>query len=86
MQVVTEYSDADLPHVLEACERMSHHLTAAVVSNDQMFTQHVLANTVNGTSYHGIRARTTGECCSTPARCHCPLPLLRVPAHDMRCW
>lgn len=61
MQVVTEYTDAQLPKVLEACERMTNHLTAAVVSNDIRFVQHVLANTVNGTTYCGIRARTTGE-------------------------
>mmetsp|Transcript_2467 Transcript_2467/g.7406 ORF Transcript_2467/g.7406 Transcript_2467/m.7406 type:complete len:95 (+) Transcript_2467:1869-2153(+) len=41
-------------------ERMSQHLTAAVVSNDRLFTQQVLANTVNGTTYAGIRGRTTG--------------------------
>lgn len=60
LQVVTEYSQEQLPMVLEACERMEHHLTAAVVSNDIHFVQHVLANTVNGTTYTGIRARTTG--------------------------
>ncbi|KAI8477378.1 MAG: aldehyde dehydrogenase [Monoraphidium minutum] len=54
-QVVVEYGDADLPLVLDALERMSHHLTAAVVSNDAMFLQHVLANTVNGTTYAGPR-------------------------------
>jgi len=59
-QVVTEYDDASLPKVLEACERMSHHLTAAVVSNDPRFQDQVLAHTVNGTTYAGIRARTTG--------------------------
>lgn len=59
-QVLTEYSDATLPRVLEACERMDAHLTAAVVSNDLPFLQHVLANTVNGTTYAGIRGRTTG--------------------------
>jgi 1-pyrroline-5-carboxylate dehydrogenase len=67
-QVITQYEDNDLPHVLEACERMHHHLTAAVVSSDIQFVNHVLANTVNGTTYAGIRARTTGEsttcCCS----------------------
>ena len=47
--------------VLEALERMTNHLTAAVVSNDVHFVQHVLANTVNGTTYCGMRARTTGE-------------------------
>ncbi|CAM9514361.1 unnamed protein product [Discosporangium mesarthrocarpum] len=59
-QVVTEYSDQDLGAVLEACERMSNHLTAAVVSNDNDFQRRVLGSTVNGTTYCGIRARTTG--------------------------
>lgn len=59
-QVVTTYKDDQLDLVLEACERMSHHLTAAVVSNDANFQTKVLANTVNGTTYAGQRARTTG--------------------------
>ncbi|EIE18461.1 aldehyde dehydrogenase [Coccomyxa subellipsoidea C-169] len=59
-QVLTEYSDEQLPLVLEALEKLEAHLTAAVVSNDPVFTQKVLANTVNGTTYAGIRARTTG--------------------------
>ena len=59
-QVVTEWSDGQLDLVLQACERMTNHLTAAVVSRDVSFVQHVLANTVNGTTYAGIRARTTG--------------------------
>lgn len=59
-QVVTKYAADEVDLVLEACERMSHHLTAAVVSNDAKFTNKVLANTVNGTTYAGIRARTTG--------------------------
>ena len=29
LQVVTQYGDHDVPHVLEACERMEAHLTAA---------------------------------------------------------
>lgn len=59
-QVVTSYKDSEIDLVLEACERMSHHLTAAVVSNDTKFLTKVLANTVNGTTYAGMRARTTG--------------------------
>jgi len=59
-QVITEYSDKEVELVIEACERMSHHLTAAVVSNQPMFVNHLLANTVNGTTYVGLRARTTG--------------------------
>ncbi len=38
-QIVTEYGQNDLDNVLEIMERMSHHLTAAVVSNDQVFTE-----------------------------------------------
>ncbi len=59
-QVVTLWDDSQLPLVLEACERMNHHLTAAVVSNDVIFVQKVLGHTVNGTTYAGLRARTTG--------------------------
>ncbi|BBN13896.1 hypothetical protein MPTK1_6g07270 [Marchantia polymorpha subsp. ruderalis] len=59
-QVITEYKTAELHLVLEACEKMHAHLTAAVVSNDVHFLQEVLGNTVNGTTYAGIRARTTG--------------------------
>jgi 1-pyrroline-5-carboxylate dehydrogenase len=59
-QVVTTYSDDTLDTVLQALEGMSHHLTAAVVSNDVEFQTKVLANTVNGTTYAGLRARTTG--------------------------
>eukprot|EP00568_Trieres_chinensis_P009203 CAMPEP_0183304316 /NCGR_PEP_ID=MMETSP0160_2-20130417/9441_1 /TAXON_ID=2839 ORGANISM="Odontella Sinensis, Strain Grunow 1884" /NCGR_SAMPLE_ID=MMETSP0160_2 /ASSEMBLY_ACC=CAM_ASM_000250 /LENGTH=524 /DNA_ID=CAMNT_0025467343 /DNA_START=53 /DNA_END=1624 /DNA_ORIENTATION=- len=59
-QVVTKYTDLSIDGVLEACERISHHLTAAVVSNDVKFQNKILANTVNGTTYVGMRARTTG--------------------------
>lgn len=59
-QVVTFYNDQSLDTVLFALEKMSHHLTAAVVSNDVDFQTKVLANTVNGTTYAGRRARTTG--------------------------
>ncbi|GFH12699.1 aldehyde dehydrogenase, partial [Haematococcus lacustris] len=33
-QVVTQYGDGQVQLMLDALERMSHHLTAAVVSND----------------------------------------------------
>lgn len=59
-QVLTSYTDSSLSLVIEACERMSHHLTAAVVSNDVRFQHTVLSQTVNGTTYVGQRARTTG--------------------------
>jgi 1-pyrroline-5-carboxylate dehydrogenase len=59
-QVLMSYDDDSLELVLEACERIPHHLTAAVVSNDQRFCNKVLGRTVNGTTYAGLRARTTG--------------------------
>ncbi|KAJ9677365.1 hypothetical protein PVL29_022377 [Vitis rotundifolia] len=59
-QVVTDYKDNQLPRVLEALERMHAHLTAAVVSNDSLFLQEVIGKSVNGTTYAGLRARTTG--------------------------
>jgi 1-pyrroline-5-carboxylate dehydrogenase len=59
-QVFTEFTDESEDKVLEACERMSHHLTAAVVSNDPRFQGRILRSTTNGTTYTGIKARTTG--------------------------
>ena len=59
-QVVVTYGDDDLPTVLSALERMSQHLSAAVVSADILFQNRVLGATVNGTTYCGMRARTTG--------------------------
>jgi len=59
-QVITSFNDQSLELVLQACERIPHHLTAAVVSNDPRFQAAVLGRTVNGTTYTGIRARTTG--------------------------
>jgi len=59
-QVIVEYGDDELDTVLALLERISHHLTAAVVSNDAAFQQRLLAATVNGTTYCGMRARTTG--------------------------
>lgn len=55
---MTEWED--LEDVLEILERLNQHLTAAVVSKDTQFLQKVLGRTVNGTTYAGIRARTTG--------------------------
>ncbi|TSC71636.1 MAG: 1-pyrroline-5-carboxylate dehydrogenase [Parcubacteria group bacterium Gr01-1014_70] len=60
VQVVTEYTDAEIPLLLILCEKMRNHLTAAVVSRDQEFIDRILGATVNGTTYVGIRARTTG--------------------------
>ena len=60
IQIVISYNDDSLPIVLEGLESITHNLTAAVVSNDLHFQQKILGNTVNGTTYVGMRARTTG--------------------------
>ena len=59
-QIIVEYDDSDLTQLLQVLERMSQHLTAAVVSADVVFQNQVLGATVNGTTYCGMRARTTG--------------------------
>jgi len=59
-QIITSYKNEELDLVLELTERMENHLTAAVVSNDPIFLHKVLGSTVNGTTYAGLRARTTG--------------------------
>jgi 1-pyrroline-5-carboxylate dehydrogenase len=59
-QVIVTYGDDDVDTVLALLERISHHLTAAVVSADVQFQNRVLSSTVNGTTYCGMRARTTG--------------------------
>ena len=50
-QIVTEYGNNQVDTVLDICESIPHHLTAAVVSNDPIFADHILGNTVNGTTY-----------------------------------
>jgi len=59
-QVVVEYNDGDLDAMLATLEKTDAYLTAAVVSRDIQFQNKVLAHTINGTTYSGIRARTTG--------------------------
>ena len=58
--LITEYGDREVDKVIDVCEAMTHHLTAAIVSNDPIFTNKILESTINGTTYAGIRARTTG--------------------------
>lgn len=58
-QIIVRYGDGDLDTVLTILEHISQHLTAAVVSADPVFQQAVLGATVNGTTYCGMRARTT---------------------------
>ena len=57
-QIITMYDNID--DVLKLCENMPEHLTAAIVSNDNNFTNYIIGNTINGTTYIGHKARTTG--------------------------
>ena len=59
-QIISTYGDQNVSSLLALLERMSHHLTAAVVSADPVFQNRILSATVNGTTYCGMRARTTG--------------------------
>ena len=60
-QLIVEYSNDDqLDLLLQLLEKTEAHLTAAIVSRSIDFQQKVLAATINGTTYCGIRARTTG--------------------------
>lgn len=54
----------------------------AVVSNDVRFVHHILGSTVNGTTYAGIRGRTTGTDCCTAAWLHIALALHARCCHE----
>eukprot|EP00121_Abeoforma_whisleri_P002569 Awhi_evm1s2310 len=58
-QVFVTYNDSQTDDMLNLIERIDARLTAAVVSNDVQFINRVLGATTNGTTYAGIRARTT---------------------------
>ena len=58
--ILTEYDDHEIDDVIELCGRLEERLTAAVVSNEPAFVNKVLGATANGTTYVGLRARTTG--------------------------
>ena len=59
-QVVVTYSNKQIKIIKEVLEKITQNLTAAIVSNNSIFQQDILANTVNGTTYTGMKARTTG--------------------------
>lgn len=58
VQVITSYNDIE--KVINLCEKMDAHLTAAIVSDEPKFINYVIGNTINGTTYIGEKARTTG--------------------------
>ena len=59
-QIITDYKLPHLKRVLNSLEELKNNLTAAVVSNDSDFQTEILGSTINGTTYVGRRARTTG--------------------------
>jgi 1-pyrroline-5-carboxylate dehydrogenase len=59
-QIIVSYSDDDIDFLLEILEKMENHLTAAIVSSNVEFQNRILSATLNGTTYCGLRARTTG--------------------------
>jgi len=58
-QVLVRWKDGQIDDVIDVLNRMQNHLTAGIVSNDPQFLNHVLANTISGTIYAGLLARTT---------------------------
>ena len=57
-QIIVFYEDIN--NVINVINNIEHNLTAAVVSNDLKFINKILSNTINGTTYVGSNARTTG--------------------------
>lgn len=59
-QIITSYNNKTLDLVIATINRMKSHLTAGIVSNNPDFYNYTLGRTVNGVTYVGMRARTTG--------------------------
>lgn len=59
-QIIVPYKEGEIDSIIASINRMKHHLTAGVTSNDPLFLDKVLGQTTNGVTYSGIRARTTG--------------------------
>jgi len=58
--LVTEYKHDQMQQIVDMTEAIEHHLTASIVSNDPHFYNFFAKNTVNGVTYIGLNARTTG--------------------------
>lgn len=60
IQIVAFYEDQDIDQVINYLNGHENHLTAGIVSNDVLFINRILRNTVNGVTYVGKKAKTTG--------------------------
>ena len=79
---MTEYGTNDFDQIVAVLEAIPANLTAAIVSNDPIFREKLLGLTVNGTTYSGLRARTTGG----PSPATTPVAgAARRPCHDGPC-
>lgn len=58
--IVTEYDSSKIETVKKVMESMHFHLTSGITSNDIFFINDILRHTVNGVTYAGLKARTTG--------------------------
>lgn len=58
VQIIMLYDNIN--SVIDFVNSLDHHLTAAIVSNNPKFVNYVSGRTINGTTYTGLRARTTG--------------------------
>lgn len=58
-QVIVDWKEGQVDEVLRILNSMENHLTAGIVSNNMQFLNKMLSNTISGTTYAGIRARTT---------------------------
>jgi len=59
-QIVVEWGNKDLDYIVEILNGLPNFLTAACVSNDVQFVDKIMGQTMNGTQYAGLKARTTG--------------------------
>ena len=60
LQVIVQYDDDDIDNIIDTINKIDNKLTCAIVSDNIQFQHKFLENTVNGTTYVGLRARTTG--------------------------
>ncbi|MDP3734875.1 MAG: aldehyde dehydrogenase family protein [bacterium] len=60
LQIITTYGDQHIELLLRIIEHIKPRLAAAIVSNEHGFLNTMLGHTTNGTTYVGLRAKTTG--------------------------
>lgn len=59
-QIVAKWASNEEDVMLDFLSRIDALLTAAIVSHDSLFINRVIADTCNGTTFCGLRSRTTG--------------------------